>query len=323
LVVLDEMSMALGKVVDKTTYMIAGGKGKMRANTSGNAAPTKEWQLVVLSSGEVTVEEHLRKDQIKINAGQEVRMIDIPMDTSMFGGFEELHNYSDAGSFSDAVTNASADYYGHAYRDFIKSIQEAPDKAVAAIKEISADFIEEYVPKDASSQVKRAAKFFSYVAAAGELATAAGITGWGQNEAINEAAICLKAWMDHRGGLGNSEAKRAIKTIKVFIQTHGQSRFIPWSTNPVDDENKPYTEKWPNCFGFKKTLKGAAFYYFYREQFETEFCCNNDKNWLLDLLKEKGVLEFDRSGRDISRKPKALGSSQRFYCISENILDIE
>jgi hypothetical protein len=73
--------------------------------------------------------------------------------------------------------------------------------------------------------VRRAAARFAVVAAAGELATRLGITGWMEGESTAAVQKCFYAWLKARGTPGPLEEEMVLKQIRAFIQAHGTSRF--------------------------------------------------------------------------------------------------
>ena len=96
------------------------------------------------------------------------------------------------------------------------------------------DFRQRYLPKAASPQVIRVFGHFALMAAAGELATKFGITGWAEEEALNGVMKCFQAWLDNRGDLGMQEETGAISQVRNFFELHGESRFTPWERSPED-----------------------------------------------------------------------------------------
>ncbi len=81
------------------------------------------------------------------------------------------------------------------------------------------------VKPGADGQVQRAARRFAVVALAGELATAAGITGWAEGEASQAAAVIFEAWKDERGGTGSREDHHLFAAFRKFLALHGSARF--------------------------------------------------------------------------------------------------
>jgi uncharacterized protein (DUF927 family) len=51
----------------------------------------------------------------------------------------------------------------------------------------------QFVPELVSGQVQRVGRHFALIAAAGEIVTEAGITGWPEGEAVNAARRCFNA----------------------------------------------------------------------------------------------------------------------------------
>src|SRR5262249_43919799 len=89
----------------------------------------------------------------------------------------------------------------------------------------------QHVPDGASGQVYRVAQRFGLIGAAGELATAAGITDWPKGAALTAAARCFNDWLQQRGGVVNAEEVRALSHVRLFFEQYGESRFKPWTLN--------------------------------------------------------------------------------------------
>ena len=63
------------------------------------------------------------------------------------------------------------------------------------------------------------------IAAAGELATEWGITGWRAGEATESAQRCFSNWLERRGTTGASDVEAGIRQVRAFIAANGASRF--------------------------------------------------------------------------------------------------
>ena len=85
-------------------------------------------------------------------------------------------------------------------------------------------FVAEMVPKGASGQVERVARRFGLLAAAGELATEYGFTGWREGDAIKSLGACFQAWLEDYG-TGSREDAALLAQVRQFLETHGASRF--------------------------------------------------------------------------------------------------
>jgi putative DNA primase/helicase len=77
---LDELSQVQPREAGEIAYMLANGSGKLRANIKGEAREKATWRLLFLSSGEVTLAEHMTEGGKKARAGMEIRLVDIHAD---------------------------------------------------------------------------------------------------------------------------------------------------------------------------------------------------------------------------------------------------
>jgi putative DNA primase/helicase len=70
LLCLDEIGQMDPQEVGKTAYMLANGVGKARADRLGNSKKPKAWRLLFLSSGEISLSDHMREANQKARAGK-------------------------------------------------------------------------------------------------------------------------------------------------------------------------------------------------------------------------------------------------------------
>jgi len=226
---LDEMGEAGGETVASSAYMLANGSGKGRAGRDGSARRVAEWRSLFLSTGEEGIADRMaeaRGGPKRVRAGQEVRVLDIPADTGAHGLFETLHGHRKAAALADAVKDAAGRYYGTAGRAWLEYLAADPSDIATEAREVQTAFVADHVSEGADGQVRRAAMRFGLVAAADELAIAAGILPWGPGEAERAAAVCFAAWLAARaGGNGASEDAAAVAMVRGFIMAHGEARF--------------------------------------------------------------------------------------------------
>ena len=100
-------------------------------NKSGGPAPDAQFRIFVISTGESSVEAHLRSGNLRVRAGQALRLLDISAKTDKETGiFSNLHGFENAAEFSDAIRAATKQSYGHAGPLFVKHLIEALAKGV-------------------------------------------------------------------------------------------------------------------------------------------------------------------------------------------------
>jgi uncharacterized protein (DUF927 family) len=325
LLVLDEIGMCDARIIGETVYMLGNGTGKARANDRGQAGrQVQEWRLLFLSTGEKTLAQHMAEANKELKAGMEVRMLAVPADASKgLGMFDTLNGFEDAAALSDALKARVANYYGTPLTAFLTALCE-PGKRhgwAAILRRTLEGFIAKSLPASASGQAHRAAARFGLAAAAGELATAMGITGWPDGTATTAARVCLNAWLHERGGAGNFEGDAILARLRQVIERFGESRFTRWESAAAKiDEHGPRTI---DRLGFRKTLEHGMgdtmhttnTYYVLTEAWRSEIFRGMNLTAVNKELLQRGVLEPSSDGKASSlvRLP-GLGQ-QRCYIV--------
>ena len=131
------------------------------------------------------------------NAGQEIRVADIER-----GNFEATGGLPPS-IFAENIKEGCNGFYGQAGLDFVRKLSADlgtnHDAILAEIRGIVDLFLNSNLPRNATGQLRRVAQRFGLVAAAGELATRYGITGWKRGAAIVAAETCFSAFRDGFG----------------------------------------------------------------------------------------------------------------------------
>lgn len=327
LLCLDEMGQADAKVVAQAAYMLAQGQGKMRSQRDTRLRPTATWKTLFLSNGEISLADMLASEGKKVKAGQEVRVVDLPADAGQgLGIFDQIPpGFATAGAFADSLKQAAGQHHGAVFREYLRLLTKDRDKHIATVNDYRGDWKAEYVPEGAGGQVLRVADAFAVVAAAGELATDLGLTGWPEGEAAIAAAHCFKAWLDHRGGLGSQEEREALKQVKYFFESNGAAMFTPLEVRPKDDRTM-----------YRKGFRDEqGDFYVFPEGFERDICRGVDRAFVVALLRERGWLLAGADGKTTITKRVPVGIRDgvevngsvdkpiRCYHVSATILEAE
>ncbi|MGZ0897943.1 DUF927 domain-containing protein [Pseudomonas putida] len=325
LLVLDEIGMCDPRIIGETVYMLGNGTGKARANDRGmSGRQVQEWRLLFLSTGEKTLAQHMAEANKDLKAGMEVRLLAVPADASKgLGLFEELHGFDDAAALSDALKARVAKFYGSPALAFLSALCD-PTKLrayTAMVRSTVERFTAEALPASASGQAQRAATRFGLAAAAGELATALGVTGWPDGLALDAARVCLNAWLAERGGAGNMEGDAILARLRQVIERFGESRFTRWeSTAAKVDEHGPRTI---DRLGFRKSMEHGmgdtshttTTYYVLPEAWRSEIFRGMNLNAVNKELLRRRVLEPGKDGKaSTSVRLPGLGL-QRCYVV--------
>ncbi|EOF7609753.1 DUF927 domain-containing protein [Pseudomonas aeruginosa] len=330
LLVLDEIGMCDPRIIGETVYMLGNGTGKARANDRGLAGrPVQEWRLLFLSTGEKTLAQHMAEAHKELKAGMEVRLLAVPADAGKgLGMFEALHGFEDAAALSDALKARVGKYYGEPLLAFLSALCE-PGKLEGLrvlLRHTLERFTAEALPASASGQAQRAAARFGLAAAAGELATALGVTAWPDGTATAAARACFEAWLAERGGAGNLEGDAIVARLRLVVERYGESRFTRWDgiAAKTDDHAPRTTDR----LGFRRTLDhsygDALFttvtYYFLSTAWRDDvFKGMNLRNVNRELI-ARGILQPDPKGKAAQVVTMPGMSSVRAYVVAATAL---
>ena len=261
-----------------------------------------------LSTGELSLSEHMSTVGGKAEAGQELRLLNIEVDAGKeLGLFDCIHGADSAQQFADDLGAASKQCRGVAGEAFIRYLIDNRSYVRRYVEKVQQQFAKIVeLTTDDDGQIQRAASHFVIAAAAGELATAAGITGWNEGEAIRGASVCFKSWRAAWSPAGSRETKQSIEQVRAFIQEN-ESRFECRTHTPRDRA------------GYR--MEDGSEYWIFPRVFTSEVCDGLRPITVKKALVDAGFLEIDPKGKlSITRRPDGNGKPQRFYVVNAGIL---
>ncbi|HMO45916.1 MAG TPA: DUF927 domain-containing protein [Rubrivivax sp.] len=319
--ILDELAQLDPREAGESAYLLANGVGKQRAGRTGTARPRLAWRVLTLSAGEIALAEHMAEAGRRMRAGQELRMASVPADAGAhLGAFEELHGFAAPGELAQHLARAAESTYGTAGRAWLEYLTANFDDASRELREAVDAIALQIVPESASGQVQRVGRRFALAGAAGELATAAGVTGWRNGEATHAARRCFNAWIESRpGGIGMAEDASMLRQIRGWFAAHGDARFVDWDRG--DDDHAPRTM---HRAGWRKrrTITGlrdangdcvsASFdeWFVQVDVFRGEICKGFNDRAALRLLKSLDHLHTEGKGLTCSASPPGAHRAQ-------------
>jgi hypothetical protein len=194
------------------------------------------------------------------------------------------------------------------------------DEVESLVGKVRDRFVRELVPAGASGELIRAAERFALIAAAGELATEWGLTGWREGESIAAAERCYSEWLRARGTKTSSDIEAAMAQVKGFIETKSASRFPLLSRGQVDAAGERILDR----AGFRRLKEtGEVEYVIFREVFKTDVCKGHSYRAVLKALDRQGFLvREEECSMTVKRRLPELGVI-RVYCISGEFLEFD
>lgn len=314
---LDEVSECDPKIIGKSSYMLANGQGKGRSTTTGHNRIAKTWRIIFLSNGEESLQNLMAQAGQKTNAGIEVRIAHIDADAGKgLKTFDSLVLAKTGAAQADKIKELSYSYYGSAGIAWLEHITNDKAATTATARSLVSDFMSHY--PQLAPQAHRVAKRFAIVAAAGEMATSADITGWQAGQATAAVMTCLDNWLDNYGRDGEHEQRQIIKHIQAFIEQHGSSRFEPRHSHTCAD----FEPKTSNRVGYRNIKTGD--YYFMINTFDTQVCQPFSSKAVLQVLDDANLLLRNQGDRKAYRSPETLFINRDpFYVVKASILSYE
>jgi putative DNA primase/helicase len=323
---LDELKQIEPKVAIEAVYTLCNDQGKGRDTPDGTARRTRKWRLLVLSSGEISLQTHAKE---RTQGGAEVRMLDIPADAGAgMGIFENLHGAPSPKAFADELKAAAMTIYGAPFREYMRVLCDMdPDGRLEVIRRYRDEFEQACGLKRVSPEVGRALSRFSLLAAAGELATEMGVTGWPAGEAITQVRRCFMDWIAARGGATvGHDARQAIAQVRAFIEANGQALFEPIGGGRVGSVPTPGSDPAPlvvrDRAGYRRTTAdgGGTEYLFFKETFRSTVCRGLDYRTAMKALFDAGYLRRQEPNWTFSFRVPGEKDPVWGYCVLSKIL---
>lgn len=310
--VLDELGMVDPRDAAQAFYGLANGQGKQRAARDGSPREPRSWRVLLLSSGETTVDAKLSEAPgRRARAGQLVRLLDVPADRGQgCGVFDNGGPDDDPRALAEAIRLAANSACGTAGPAFVRKLL-TENVTGDDVRTIISDFVVKNCPNNADAQVKRAAQRFGLIAAAGELAISFGIVPWSEGTACNAAAWAFQQWLERRGGAEPAEARQAVECVRLFIEQHGDARFAP-----VDETDaRPV----PNRAGFRKGYGADREWWILPEVWKAEICNGQDPQFVARALAERGMLRLQAD--KLQANVRVGNKTLRCYVVTPAIFD--
>lgn len=315
---LDEIGQLESKHAAAVAYLLSNGQGKSRSRRDGSLRAPATWRVLFLSCGEIGLGDLIADAGGKQRAGMEVRVVDVAADAGAgLGLFERLPDGMSAGAFADALKAAAAAHHGTAFPAFLRALVGDLERARRFLRAAVDRLGAELVAGDAAGQVRRVAQRFAMTAAAGELATAHGITGWPEGAAEQAARVCFGAWLSARGGKGESEPREMLRQVQAFLELHSDGRFTPMAR--ADDDRAPKTLM---RAGWRVENADGLEHWVLPEVWRREVCKGFDSAEVARVLAARGLLK--REGNCFTRRERIKGGeSVRVYRLLPGMLECE
>ena len=286
LLVLDEIGQASARTAAQTAYAVLNGTGKIQGAKEGGNREIQRWRIMLLSTGEKTLDGYLKTEGKDWQAGQATRLPAIPADAGKgFGIYDTLHGFAGGAELSEHLTREGAKHHGTAGRAYIAHLATI-DAEAEARRHVDAYMAA--LPK-LEGQARRVAMRFAILAAALELAQPIhGLTD--TTAAIRQ---CHDDWQAIQGS-GKHEDRKIIEQAEDFMQTHGMGNRFAWRTwRGGEGDPQTYTDH----AGYKEAIGDQLKFWITPAVFRDEIAKGFEANKACQVLHAIGWLQPKAPGR--------------------------
>ncbi|MBE2896581.1 DUF927 domain-containing protein [Pasteurellaceae bacterium HPA106] len=269
------------KHVKTSLYSIFNGVSKNRGEKEVGNKPLTRWRTVVLSTGEKDVETFLMSEGIRVQAGQLVRLINIPIRKA-----ENFHTFANAKAHADHLNEACKENYGVIGREWVKHLSTHKESVKANFKMYKEKWLKR-VPQGADAQIYRVADKFALIETA--LKMAANFTAW-ESEIINEALIVsFNDWLNVFG-TRSKEEEQVLEQVIGFIDRY-RARFVEIPRNP---NQYPPTDA-AGYVEVETPTNSAETFYIFPVVYKNEVIAGFNDRQASEILYNNGILKKDKS----------------------------
>ncbi|VEB68140.1 Superfamily II helicase and inactivated derivatives [Providencia rustigianii] len=300
LLYLDEVGQGADpRHVYKSAYTLFNGKGKIQGAKEGGNRQVQNWRTVAISTGEKDIETFLSMAGIKVNAGQLVRLLNIPMERAT-----ELHGCETGKAHADLIKVNCRDSYGAAGRYWIEYLSSHKDEAKEIYRAAQQRW-SKLIPSSYGEQVHRATDRFATLEAA--LLMGSVITGWNEQDCRDVVQTIFNVWVAEFG-TGNKEIEQIKEQAEGFLNAYAFSRFAV----------HPYmmgSDRVNNIAGYREIRDGITLFHTFPKAFTDEIVKDFNVKMAEKALAEIGMLQKGDKGRYKKRTITVDGTRPLFYVL--------
>ncbi|MBF0327296.1 MAG: DUF927 domain-containing protein [Alphaproteobacteria bacterium] len=277
-----------------------------------NAGPPRGWRAVLLSSTNLAMLKMAEMGGVTVDDAYRVRSPDIPAEVpGGHGAFQELHDCTSGGEFSDRLQEAARTYFGTAIVEFLHALTDDLARDPEGLKARLNKWIDHYrdtAPTPTGSNADgRVRDKFAVVYAAGRLAASYDVLPWPKE--IGRAVRACEA--AHHGFVRQTAHEDPVARVGRYLKANRKAMpRVPEGGLPITRIDVEQAR------GFRrKTAKGDVFLV-PTARFEREF---PDTRAALDGLVGRGLL-LTQGQRLVSKHTIREGHRDYVYAIKADIV---
>lgn len=291
--------------VAESAYALFNGVGKLQGRREGGNRELMRFTTLALSTGETDLESFIREDGGRVNAGQLVRLLNIPLTRAL-----RWHGLADGAAHVDALKTAYQHHHGATGRKWVDTLARSPKTAQEAVAAARARW-KSLLTAQHGEQAGRVADRFAILEAA--LILSLPLTGWDAGDCRAAIEHSFNAWIAQYGK-GNRERVQLVDAVENFLLVN-ESRFDLLAGD--DDYTGLITDKARRAGWrvIKGNPDGRDVYYVLPGVFKDEVIPGKEPTQAAKILHEAGVLWKKDRTRYQALTPRIGGKQHRTYAL--------
>lgn len=237
--IIDELGQSDVASFGQSVYRLTNGSGKLRATATGGLADQMQMSTVIISAGEESPADRIRRSGQQATAGQLARFITLLVN-GRYGAFDNLHGEGSGAAFSAHVRSKLGQVHGAAWKQFVQHVA-ADIPAVRRMYEENFPTLRVVIGEssklDAADGVQeRVLEHFAFAAFSGFVAIHAGVIGVTKGEIAAAMCRCFADWlMQYRLDVHTPDDEIAAD-VRDLVLKH-RNRLPPYSAFFDSDRN--------------------------------------------------------------------------------------
>lgn len=285
---LDELKQATGKDIGRHIYGMGNGTGRLQGTVDGNLREVAEWNTLIFSTGEMTVEAHVRIHAgIELNAGALVRILNIT-----YASPTVLHGYANGAAHAEAIKSATEKFHGAIGRHWVKFIVQRQQEFRELFDDVSSQWREFLSKHEGAGQVMRVADYFAAIETA--LLMAGPILKWSDAECKHAVKAAFFAWLGDftsNASMPREHAQLLRRAINVMTAKEGQ--FTQLVVDPRGGKTVSDSSRMPaDSIGYVEPASefGRQYFYVHPSKFIEHIAGEMNPKVAARILAEHGFL---------------------------------
>lgn len=311
----DELGVADARTVARTVYAVGNGSGRARMTKGLADRKVLTWRAVVLSSGELGVQDKVANaSEGRATVGLSMRLLEIVVpDANDGGAFPAAPHGVPAATFVNQLRDAAQRHGAAPLVALLEAFTANRDANTAMARRLVNEARGAFDAAQGGQQA-RAADVFAMLAAAGEMATALGVTRWRVGAARDACSARFSEWAKRAGGPSQEECA-AIAVVREHLHRYGESQF---TSTDYDPERHVVRDR----AGWKLMLGDTSVFAISPDVFKAEMCGDLGERQVLRALDRRGYL-VRGEGDNMKKKVKIKDRHQRMVVVRDTILEGE